>query len=341
MTTVKELKEQCKKMGLKKYSLLKKDELIQLLKSKGLEITSESKKSKDKKTLKVGDLKKLCKEKGVKGYSKMKKKELETLCLDKKQKESKWNREEKIAEMKSKTQQHFDPIYAEPFEEWDDESLKNAILLGSHYYTPEFIFQYIEGKYKAGQRIIKDPMTNKIISQETIKEIYKNNKRELKIPKGFHFDTSIMEVDVQMLYNKKPLAPKDYSSWNFVQISLKYTPSQIKISGGGKRLQTDRILIANIPMGISTTPGYNEVKSLDSASTSEALLVKCTNLITSGKIFTIKNVSHYQIKKCPVLQTPFKNWLTVGQKNRKKVDTTSKDAPYMKFIEEVSKLETE
>lgn len=68
--TVIELKKKCKEKGIKGYSKMKKNELIQLLKPE----TKKSAPTHD--TLTLVDLKKECKEKGIKGYSKMKKNQL-------------------------------------------------------------------------------------------------------------------------------------------------------------------------------------------------------------------------------------------------------------------------
>ena len=42
--------------------------------------------------------------------------------------------------MKAKVQQHYDPVYFDPFEEWDDKDIQNAILMGNFYYQPSFLF---------------------------------------------------------------------------------------------------------------------------------------------------------------------------------------------------------
>ena len=148
-----------------------------------------------------------------------------------------------------------------------------------------------------------------------------------------------MQIEVKTMYDVKPI-PGDNSRWNFVQIFLKYNANQIKVSGGKSTSEKDKILIANIPMGISTTPGYNEVKSLDAASTSEALLVKVSNLISGGKIFIVKKNTQYTIKPCAVFQTSFRDWLNSGSKNHKRVNTQKPNGIYMKFLEKVNELES-
>ena len=251
----------------------------------------------------------------------------------------KFNRQKKIQEMKAKVQQHYDPVYFDPFEEWEDKELQNAILMGSYYYQPSFLYDLIQKKYKNGESIIKDPVTNKILTEEEIKKIFKANNKAITKPTVFHFDTALMQIEVNTMYDVKPI-PGDSSRWNFVQIFLKYNRNQIKVSGGKSTSQKDKILSANIPMGISTTPGYNEVKSLDAASTSEALLVKVTNLITGGKIFIVKSTTDYTIRPCAVLQSSFREWLSSGSKNHKRVDTTKSKSVYMRFLEKVNELES-
>ena len=77
--TTKELKTFCKERGLKGYSKLKKDELIELLSSKEKEDNDETVKDYSKYTKK--ELQVFCKKKGLKGYSKLKKKELIELLM--------------------------------------------------------------------------------------------------------------------------------------------------------------------------------------------------------------------------------------------------------------------
>lgn len=326
MPTVAELKKLCKEKHLKNYSKLKKSQLLKLLQLP--DVKPSDKKSK----ITVVELKKKCKEKGIKGCSKMKKNEL-LLLFPKTETKPEFNREHKIMEMKKKTEQHYDPIYSDPFEQWTDHDLEHAVFLGNFYYQPKFLYEYIKKKYESGQLIVKDPITNKILTQDIIKDIYHKNGKQYTKPKLFYFDTSIMNIHVENKLGVRPLIKKgDNSRWNFVEVVLEYNPNQIEISGGGKRLSSNRILIANIPMGISTNPGNYEVKSLDAASTSEALLISITNLITTGKIFKIINNTKYMIKPCPIFQTPFYKWLGPGSKNHKFPDTTTPSQPYMKFV---------
>ena len=336
----------CKQKKLKGYSKLNKAELETLLNTYADNGPA--------KTHTVAELRKLCKTHNVPGCYKLKKKELEAILKDhlkcdskgaqeekpkKEEKSKKFDRQKKIEEMKSKVQQHYDPVYFDPFEEWDDKDIQNAILMGTFYYQPSFLYELVQSKYKNGESIIKDPVTNRILSEEDIKRIFKANNKAVNKPTVFHFDTALMQIEVNTMYDVKPISG-DNSRWNFVQIFLKYNRNQIKISGGKRTSQKDKILIANIPMGISTAPGYNEVKSLDAASTSEALLVKVSNLISGGKIFTVKSTTVYIIKPCAVFQTPFREWLTAGNKNHKRVNTESMNGVYMKFLEKVSELES-
>jgi hypothetical protein len=305
------------------YSKLKKAELKALL---GMAVVT-------KKTYNVNELRKMCKERGVKGYSKLKKKELQKLLFT-----DGFSKQKRIEEMKKKTEQHFDPIYGEPFQEWTDYDLEHAIFLGHHFYQPKFLLEYVQKKYAEGITVIKDPMTNQILSQKIIEGIFKENGKAVEKPKIFHFDTALMQLSVDVSLNQQPLLPKDRSRWNFVEVVLQYNASQIKISGGGRRLTSNRILIANIPMGISINPEGNEVKSLDAATTSEAILVNITSLVRNGKIFVMENNRKYRIKSCSIFQTRSNYWLTTGPRNRRRVDTTSTDGPYMKMIEKIQEL---
>ena len=319
--TVKELRKLCKTHNVLGCYKLKKKELEHVLKDH-LKLSSKNKQEKDQQN-------KSKQKEVVKEKQKSKKKEIS----------KKFDRQKKIEEMKAKVEQHYDPVYFDPFEEWKDKELQNAILMGNYYYQPSFLYELVQKKYKNGESIIKDPVTNKILSQEEIKKIFQANNKAVSKPTVFHFDSALMQIEVKTMYDVKPI-PGDNSRWNFVQIFLKYNANQIKVSGGKSTSEKDKILIANIPMGISTTPGYNEVKSLDAASTSEALLVKVSNLISGGKIFIVKKNTQYTIKPCAVFQTSFRDWLNSGSKNHKRVNTQKPNGIYMKFLEKVNELES-
>ncbi len=73
MVTIKELKQLCKEKGIKGFSKMKKQELMN-------KCGGDKQHKKVKNGLSVIQLKQLCKEKGIKGYSKMKKTELIQHC---------------------------------------------------------------------------------------------------------------------------------------------------------------------------------------------------------------------------------------------------------------------
>ena len=339
MPTIKELKEQCKKLGLKKYSTLKKGQLEQLIKKvkDGTHIVPA-------KSFTVLELKKMCREKKHKNCSKLKKHELEILLLgaaSKKEspkgkkeapKGKKFNRLEKIKIMKQKAEDHYDPIFMQEFDTWDDKDLKNAVLLGKHYYLPSTLFDHVKTKLKQQKAIVKDPMTGEIISEEKIKEIYKANGQEFKKPTKFIFDHSIMNL--RILEN-----PIVYiQGWPFQKILLNYNQHQIKITApSSSRASPNSLIIGYVPMGISLTPTHHEVKALDASSTSEVLLARIISLVESGRLF--KNVKNKSMSLVPIKGLP-KNRSACNKWLVHKRIATNKTSCYIHLLDELTELES-
>jgi len=320
MTTVKELKEQCKKKGIKGYSKLNKKGLEQLLKKNHSPKNSEA--------VKKPDVKKPRCPKGSRRNPKSGECE-KTEKKGKEQKKSKFNKEAKILAMKKETKQHVDPIWMEEFQDWEDDELQNAILLHNYYYKPSTLLGHVQAKLKAKQ-VVKDPMNNVPLTQEEILRIYKANKKQYKPIESFVFDTTNMNLQVRTI---------TYRHWPFQEITLTYNPNiySIKVPKIYKK-NDNTIIIGIIPNGISALPGHGEVMALDAASTSEAIFIKVWNLVRDGKLFRInkKNktkITYTPLKNLPISLNKLHSWM-----KKNKPDTGSHSC-YIKLINELNNID--
>lgn len=348
MPTVVELRKKCKQLKIKGYSNKKKSELEQLIKKKqqsGDVVLGQQKpvqvKAKPSGEKKIGviELKKKCREMKIKNCSKMKKAELlkvvggEKAQQSKKQqkKDSSFDREKKIKQMKQKVQEEFDPVYMQQFQSWSDDDLRNAIFLGNHYYLPKTLLDHVQMKMKQ-QHVIKDPMLGTIIPTQKIKEIFAANKKQYKKIEKFIFDTANMQIKMEHRFFK--LFPNKQAQ-PFMQMILEYNPNIYKITTKNPYFKKpNQILIGNIPMGISTNPGAGEVKALDASSTSEVMLSKILEMIREGKLFSNQKdnkLTVLKINHLPKTNVQMRKWYN----SSRHLDTNSQNAEYFKLLKEL------
>ncbi len=319
MPTVVELRKKCKELKLKGYSKLKKSQLEDLLKGHALPTVTVEKQKKDKP--------KRC----PKGTRRNKKTgECEQVSKKVTKTVPPFDRKKKIQQMKSAVVDAFDPVFAQQFDDWTDDDLEHAILLGSHYYLPSTLMTHVQMKMKQ-EHVIKDPMTGKIIPEEKIKEIFKANKKQYKKIQKFHFDTTNMEIKLEQKFFK---VYQNRSAQPFLQIILRYNPSIYKIKTKNPYYkQPDEILIGNVPMGITIQPGMGEVKALDASSTSEVMMSKIVEKLREGKLFS--NIKDNQItvdsvKHLPKTLAEMRKWYNP---TTHRLDVTSKNSEYFKLLE--------
>jgi len=325
--TVVELRKKCKERKLKGYSKLKKSQLENLLDTHGVSMEQQKKK-------KDGEKLKRC-PKGTRRNKKTGECEAVKAKQKKSEKEkvvSSFDRKKKIQQMKKKVDDPYDPIFAQQFDDWSDDDLQHAILLGKHYYLPKTLMDHVQTKLKQ-QHVMKDPMTGTIISEEKIKQIYKANKKPYKKIEKFHFDTANMNIKLERrffkIFSNRPAQP-------FMQIILTYNPSIYKMKTKNLYFKKpDEILIGNVPMGISTHPGGGEVKALDASSTSEVIMSKIIEKVRNGKLFSNIKDNHLSLDVIPSLPTTtpaMKKWYNPVTRE---LDTTSKNSQYFKLLEEL------
>ena len=288
MTTKKELICQCKRLGIKGYYNLKKDEIEKL-------IENNTEKNNVKKNSEI--------------------------FLQEKNKEI-FVREKKIEFMKNKVSEHFDPILFDEFVDWNDNELKNAIYLGGYYYKASTLLNHCETKKKS-KNIIKDPINNDILTDDEILHIYNVNKKKYD-SNIFVFDNANMDICIKQV---------NFNNWPFQKITLTFNPSiysfRIKKSKANKN-----ILIGYIPNGINSEPRPYEPRSLDVASTSEALIVKIINIIRDGKLFKINKKDKTKIILTPLKYLPqTKNEIDLWFNNN--FLNTRLNSPYIKLINEL------
>jgi hypothetical protein len=284
-----------------------------------------------KKKYTVPELKKKCKEMKVKNCSKLKKAQLMALLV-KDASDSLFDRKKKLEEMKKKVSEHFDPVFAQRFDDWSDEDLKHSILLGSHFYLPETLLEHVRTKQKEGH-VVKDPMNGTIIPVEKLKEIFRANKLQYEKVESFRFDTTNMNIKVERkffkIFSYRAAQP-------FMQIILKYNPSIYVIKTKNPFFKKpDEILIGNVPMGISISPEASEVKALDASSTSEVIMSKILEMIRNGKLFShVKDnkMTLNVLKYLPKTIRGMRKWFNT---NNGRLDTTSPDSEYFKLLREI------
>ena len=346
MPTVVELRKRCKQLKIKGYSNKKKSELEQLIKKKQQSgdvvlvqqkpVQQKAKPSGEKK-IGVIELKKKCREMKIKNCSKMKKAELLKVVGGEKAQKSKdysFDREKKIKQMKQKVQEEFDPVYMQQFQSWSDDDLKNAIFLGNHYYLPKTLLDHVQMKMKQ-QHVIKDPMLGTIIPTQKIKEIFAANKKQYKKIEKFIFDTANMEIKLEhkffKLFTNKNAQP-------YMQVILEYNPNIYKITTKNPYFKKpNQILIGNIPMGISTSPGIGEVKALDASSTSEVIMSKILEMLREGKLFSKQKdnkLTLLKINNLPKTNVQMRKWYNTTRI----IDTVSKNSEYFKLLKELEDL---
>lgn len=176
-----------------------------------------------------------------------------------------------------------DPITLEPFEEWTDDEWNQGIFMNGYYYKYETISNYININ-KEKEKIL-DPINQSLyIPKEIIERLIIKDKIELK------------EEDIKIEYENRYIELNQHL-YNFTMCFLKIERRgelrDLKIETNLKHTRImNRYIIGVIPDNISICSWENfpnEIKALDSSSTTEALLIRISQLYQKRKLIKIEN----------------------------------------------------
>lgn len=247
----------------------------------------------------------ICKENNIKNVSKLKKNDIISVLKEKNIPFLKNIKEDLILDkdifnrkdIENKVFDKKDPISLEPFEEWTEEEFKNGLFINGYYYKRETIKQYIECKKTEN---ITDPINPSLLIPSEIINIF--SKKEEKILK---------ENDIIIEYETSYLN-LEYHTYIFTKLFIKInTPDEYKIETKLKYDQRKgRYYIGCIPNNISICSWEEypfEIKALDTSSTTEALLIRISELYRKEKLIKIKD-NKIIIEKIKSLPLRSFNW---------------------------------
>lgn len=231
----------------------------------------------------------ICKENNIKNVSKLKKDNIISILKEKNipffkeiNIKEKSNLDKDIfnrKEIEDKVFDRKDPISLEPFEEWTEEEFKSGIFINGYYYKRETIKQYIELNKLDN---INDPINPSLLIPSKIINIFR--KKEEKILK---------ENDIIIEYETSYIN-LEYHNFIFTKLFIKInTPNNYQIETKLKYdKRNNRYYLGCIPNNISICSWEDypfEIKALDTSSTTEALLIRISELYRKEKLIKIKD----------------------------------------------------
>jgi len=271
-------------------------------------------------TYKKSQLLKICKENNIKGVSKKRKHEIITLLekhsiFEKNEmifQEKKFNIKEHSnlekneiisenfnrKELEEKVLDKKDPISLEPFQDWTEEELRTGIFMNGYYYKEETMKNYILSNQH--KKEIFDPINQSLKIPNEILNQYKIEKEEI-----------LKEEEIQFEYETRYIQ-FDYHMFLMTLIFLKIPKIKNYKVETKLRYSLQRYCIGVIPNNISICSWNDypfEIKALDTSSTTEALLIRITELYRNKKLIDIKD-GIINIKKIDSLPNRSLNWFT-------------------------------
>ena len=269
---------------------------------------------------KKSELLKLCKKNNIKGVSNKKKLEILKILEDynifekneknfHKKEDSTFQPNEiiwkdelfNIKELEEKVLDKKDPILLEPFQDWTDEELKSGVLMNGYYYKEDTIKNYIS--MNQHKKEIFDPINKSLKIPGDILSKYKIEKEEILKEEEilFEYETRYIQFDYHLftmtfIYLKIPKI-ENYK----IETKLKYS--------------LQRYFIGVIPNNISICSWTDypfEIKALDTSSTTEALLIRITELYRNKNLIKTKD-NKIEIKKIESLPVRSLQWFTLDR----------------------------
>ena len=251
--------------------------------------------------------------------------------------EKEFDREKRIKELKEKCIDPYDGILYEGFEDWEDNELQDAILIGpdgnKRCYKVSSIYRWIEESIKAGKPL-KDPIN---ISYEITEEELKNIKNIMRKNLGDkyispkHKKIVLDEKNVELLISDPndtwKTIPKHYVP-NYHGNNLRYPfyHIEIKITIPG-RSRAKIIDLGYIPAGIEPMAGEDQYLS------SYSLVSSVRKLWDMRKLLTVHHPLK-DIKCCSVeLNKPVQYWFkSDGRLDINKVSEFGADLRYQELM---------
>ena len=196
---------------------------------------------------------------------------------------------DRLQEMKGLGRDTKDPISLEPFEEWTLDELLDAILCHDYWYKLSTMEQYV-------RHCKKNCYIDPVCRHETIPpEIVER------------FSTKLSEdgrMDNIMFHVQTRTCCTDYFEFQFYCILI-HIPS-FRVNTKLFKEKDGMYIVGVLPKGIvlESTMGFPyELNALDTASTSDALLVRVLELYKSGTMYTRKG-NHLTVKR--IASLPFR-----------------------------------
>ena len=260
---------------------------------------------------KRSELLKLCKKNQIKGVSKKKKKDI-IILLEKnnikdndekeyEEKEMKIEDNFKMEEIEEKVLDKKDPISLIPFEEWTEEEKRGGLLINGYYYKEESIRDYI--RINKEKNDIVDPINKSLKIPENIVKKYRVEDEDI-----------LKEEDIKIDYETRYIQ-FDYHIFLMTIMYMKI-PRMKKYKIETKlRCTNGRYLIGVIPNNISICSWNDypyEIKALDTASTSEALIIRVSELYKKKRLIKVEG-NKINIMKIESLPTRSLYWFTLDR----------------------------
>lgn len=239
-----------------------------------------------------------CKKENIKGISNKRKENIENIY-----------KEKKIQKMTHESLDTKDPITLEPFQDWDLLELNSGIFMNNYYYKETTIKNLLQTK---NNQEYKDPINgSKTIPKEILDKYSppRDNKMEYQI---FYLNFA-------------------YQNLNFYGVFLKskfYIETELPFSDTVRTF-----FVGIIPSDIDY---YNpNLKSLDLATTSDALLYRIIDLYDSGKLMKAIGNEKWQADIIKSLPKDPNEWL-IGDSF---IDIQKENSIYFQLIDELNNLE--
>lgn len=233
----------------------------------------------------------------------------------------------RIQEMKLVGKDTKDPISLEPFDDWEFDDLLDGVFCHGYWYKPSTMRQYV---FHCKKDCYIDPVSRyESIPQEIVERFSNTIQRDVRI------DNIMFEVQTRTCRT-------DYFEFQFYCILL-HAPS-FRVSTTLLKERASVYIVGVLPKGIvlESTIGFPyEMNALDTASTSDALLIRVIELYKSGAMYQQKG-NHLTVNRIQSLPCRCHQWfekrkgfMYIDIKQHQNTPTTI----YHTFLRELALLE--
>lgn len=242
------------------------------------------------------DLLNICKERNIKGVSRKRKDELLEIIMNN---ENKFNRDAYLKNIRVKIMDDKDPISLEPLEEWTDEELQSGILLNKYFYKEETIKNYINS---SSQDEMKDPINETLKLEKELIEKYRIVKKKLNSE----------QINVVVSISSVPTFYNNFYFYKF-HLQLNYPLKNITTDNLFYDRGKKGFYLGCIPLNINLPNEIHnpfEMKALDTMSTTDALIVRISELYKSQKFISVKD-NNIHVRALENLPKDSRQWFSV------------------------------